>query len=98
MPLTASQPEHGLTLQQAEVMLNERGAIPDIGQVGPTLQKALNKAVREGRLTKYRGHWDSLCASYGIGPLKTIYATPAFAKLVEEADAGIRAIYARKAA
>lgn len=90
--------EPGLTLQQAEDMLNERGAIVNIGQVGPTLQKALNKAVRAGRLVKYRGHWDSFQASFGMGPLKSIYALPAFAQMAADADEGIRAHFAARSA
>lgn len=85
--------EQGLTLQQAETMLNEQGAIVNIGQVGPTLKKALEKAVREGRLAKYRGHWDSMRAAFGIGPLKTIYALPEFAAYVAESDEQIRASF-----
>ncbi|HEY9219510.1 MAG TPA: hypothetical protein VIO94_15795 [Phenylobacterium sp.] len=70
-----------LTTYQVEATLSERGAIADIGQVSPADRRALDKAAREGRLVKYRGHWDTLSPDFGIGPLKSCWALPEAASI-----------------
>lgn len=62
-----------MTIETAERMLRSGEAIVNIGQVGRDLERALERAVRQGRLVKYRGHWNTLSPIYGMGPLKTIY-------------------------
>lgn len=53
--------------------------IVSIGQLTPDDQKALDKAVRQGVLKKWRGHWAPVSgASWGIGPLKSCYGPPGF--------------------
>lgn len=55
--------------------------IVNIGQVSPAEQSALNKAVRAGKLAKWRGHWHPVAgAPFGIGPLKTCWGLPAIAE------------------
>lgn len=52
--------------------------IADIGQVKGVFKKALEKEVRAGRLTKWRGKWFPLAgAAFGLGPDKTCYGTTA---------------------
>lgn len=57
----------------------------DIGQVKGAWKKALEREVRAGRLTKWKGHWFPVAgANFGLGPLKTCYGTPA-ARMAAEA-------------
>jgi hypothetical protein len=51
-------------------------AIVDLGQVPAWMRKQLDARVKSGELAKYRGHWNTLSPVYGMGPLKTIWATP----------------------
>lgn len=52
----------------------------NIGQVGKADARALDKLVRSGSLTKWRGYWFPVSgAPFGIGPLKTCYALPEIA-------------------
>jgi hypothetical protein len=76
------KPTFCITTSQVEQMLTERGAVVDIGQISGGDRKRLNKAAKEGRLVRYRGYWDTLLPMAGIGPLKDIWATPAFADRV----------------
>lgn len=71
-----------LSTQQIEQMLNERGAVVNIGQITDADVRLLNKAAKQGRLVKYRGKWDTLIPGCGIGPDKTIWALPEFAEHV----------------
>lgn len=71
-----------LTTSQIEQMLNERGAVVDIGQIAGADVRLLNKAAKQGRLVKYRGKWNTLIPGVGIGPDKTIWAIPEFAERV----------------
>lgn len=80
-----------LTACQLDEMIAERGGVPNIGQITPTVQRHLERRVRRGELAKYRGYWTTLTPAYGFGPLKTIYAVPAFAAHVAEMAAGIAA-------
>ena len=51
--------------------------VADIGQVKGVWKKALDREVKAGRLTKWRGHWFPVAgAPWGMGPLKTCYGTP----------------------
>lgn len=50
--------------------------IADTGQVNGVWKKALEREVRAGRITKWRGYWFPIAgAQVGIGPLKTCYGT-----------------------
>lgn len=71
-----------LTTAQIEEMLTEHGAVVDIGQIADSDLRLLNAAAKAGRLVKYRGKWDTLMPRYGIGPDKSIWATPEFAAVV----------------
>lgn len=59
--------------------LQQNGAIVDLGQVPAWMKKQLDKQAKEGRLVKYRGFWNTLSPVMGMGPLKTIWATPEIA-------------------
>jgi hypothetical protein len=51
--------------------------VVDIGQVGPLSRKALDRAVRAGKLVRWRGKWFPLAgAPFGIGPDKMCWSTP----------------------
>lgn len=63
-----------ITNETIEQIINEQGALVDIGQISPELKRSLERRVRSGELFKYRGHWDTLSPDWGMGPLKTIYA------------------------
>lgn len=64
----------------------------DIGQVGPLTRKALDRAVRAGKLVKWRGKWFPMAgASLGIGPDKNCWSTPEVAKYFAEMKDGINA-------
>jgi len=67
------------TVELAERMLRDRGYIVDIGQVPPAIIRRLNKAAKEGRLAKKRGHWNAPLGGFGCGPLKTIWLLPELA-------------------
>ena len=48
--------------------------IPNIGQIDHAGKLALERAVRAGKISKWRGYWfPHAGAPYGIGPLKTCY-------------------------
>jgi hypothetical protein len=65
-----------ITVEQAERVLQERGCIANIGQIDAPLKRRLEKAVREGRLAKWRATWTAPLGGYGFGPLKTVYGLP----------------------
>lgn len=51
-----------------------REVIPNIGQIDHRAKLALERAVRRGEISKWRGHWFPVAgAAFGIGPLKTCY-------------------------
>jgi hypothetical protein len=58
--------------------LQDCGYIVQLGQVGPFVQRLLDRFVKQGVLVKYRGHWDTTLTFAGMGPLKTIWATPEY--------------------
>jgi hypothetical protein len=62
-----------LTTEQAlDRALN--GVLCDIGQIDKLTKGKLNRAVRAGKLQKWRGRWcPEPGAPWGIGPLKTCY-------------------------
>jgi hypothetical protein len=48
--------------------------IVNIGQIAPATERELNKLVRKGTLTKWRGKWYPVAgASFGLGPDKTCW-------------------------
>jgi hypothetical protein len=48
--------------------------ICNIGQITKKDRYLLDRLVRDGTVTNWRGHWASVAgASYGIGPLKTCW-------------------------
>lgn len=58
-------------------VLAGRDVVPDIGQVKGAWKRQLEKEVKAGRLTKWRGKWFPCAGSpFGIGPDKTCYGTP----------------------
>jgi hypothetical protein len=63
--------------ETVERIINDAGALVNIGQISPAQQRMLERHVRRGSLVKYRGYWDTMSPHYGIGPLKTIYAKAA---------------------
>jgi hypothetical protein len=70
----------------------EGHVLVDIGQVGPLSRKALDRAVRAGKLTKWRGKWFPIAGSHiGIGPDKTCWSTPEVAQQFAEMKRGIEA-------
>lgn len=68
-----------LTTAEVVDVINETGAIADIGQITPEVQRELKARVKAGALGQYRGYWDTKHSGFGMGPLKTIYALPAVA-------------------
>lgn len=78
--------------------LHESGFIVNLGQIGPFVERMLNRLVKQGCIVKYRGHWDTLHNAFGMGPLKTIWATPDVATFAAEFADGVRAYHAKKAA
>lgn len=83
----------------AYAKLHDDSAIVDLGQIGPFVRCLLDRLVKQGALVKYRGYWDTLHDAFGMGTLKTIYATPEYAAAAAEFAEGVRAHYrARKAA
>ncbi len=79
-----------LTTSQIEAMINEDGAVVNIGQIGPVEARMLDKLAKQGVLFKYRGHWDTLSPDFGIGPLKSIWAWPQHPRFVAEHETGER--------
>lgn len=71
-----------LTAKEIEAQLFERGAIADIGQIDAAHRRWLDKNAKAGALIKYRGRWDSLHPSFGIGPLKSCWALPELADAI----------------
>jgi len=52
--------------------------VANIGQVTGLWKQMLEREVRAGRLTKWRGKWfPHAGAPFGLGPDKTCYGTPA---------------------
>jgi len=58
-----------LNKQQVQDWINERGYIQNIGQIDTETKKALDRAVRKGKLVKSRIPW----LGY-MGPAKTTYS------------------------
>lgn len=50
-----------------------QGYVANIGQLSRDEIRDLDRAVRRGLLMKYRGYWNTGAASFGMGPLKTIW-------------------------
>lgn len=73
--------------EMAYDVLHDRGVIVQLGQIGPFVERLLNRFVRQGGLVKYRGHWDTTLTFAGMGPLKTIWATPDYVAQLPGFDA-----------
>jgi len=59
--------------------------VPNIGQIDHMGKLALERAVRAGKLAKWRGHWHPVTgAHFGLGPLKTCYGRPDVAQYFAE--------------
>lgn len=66
--------------------------VVDIGQITPVMKAVMDRAVRAGKLAKWRGKWFPLAgASCGIGPDKTCWSTPEVAQFFVEMKDGINA-------
>ncbi len=64
----------------------------NIGHLGKLDVKLLDRAVRAGKLVKWRGKWFPVAgAPFGIGPDKTCWSTPEVAAYFAEFRAGTRA-------
>lgn len=74
-----------------EAILNEDGAVVQIGQISPQDARMLDKLAKQGVLFKYRGHWDTMSPKFGMGPLKSIWAWPKHPRFVTEHQSGERA-------
>ena len=62
-------------------VLAGRDVVADIGQVKGAWRRQLEKEIRAGRLTKWKGHWYPNAGSpWGMGPLKTCYGIPEIAE------------------
>lgn len=81
-------PDGKWTAASAYKAIDNRGHVCDIGQIGPASRKVLDGLVKDGTLVKYRGHFNTLLTFAGMGPLKTIWATP---EIAEAAGATVRA-------
>jgi hypothetical protein len=54
--------------------INNGHAVADIGQLSKSDRRALDNAVRQKTIEKWRGCWHPIPgAPFGIGPLKTCY-------------------------
>lgn len=82
-------------MQQTETYCHLNAALEGevvvaIGQVGPLSRKALDQAVRAGKLAKWRGRWfPHAGAPVGIGPLKTCWSTPEVAAYFADMKRGL---------
>lgn len=66
--------------------------VVNIGQISPVMKAVMDRAVRAGKLSKWRGKWFPLAgAPFGIGPDKTCWSTPEVAARFEEMKRGIEA-------
>lgn len=66
--------------------------IPNIGQIDHQAKLALERAVRNGVIAKWRGYWFPWAgAPVGIGPLKTCYGPAVVRDFFETMRAGIHA-------
>lgn len=68
--------------------IHDSGCIVQLGQIGPFVERLLNRFVKQGVLVKYRGYWDTTLTFAGMGPLKTIWATPDYVAQLPGFDAG----------
>lgn len=66
--------------------------VVSIGQVSPVMRAVMDRAVRAGKLAKWRGKWFPLAgAPFGLGPDKTCWSTPEVAAQFAEMKHGIEA-------
>lgn len=81
--LPAINPHHRLTLQDHLAWLDEGAVLVNIGQLEDRCARQLDRLVKRGYLVKWRGRWYPVAgAQFGIGPLKTCWATPAVASYI----------------
>lgn len=66
--------------------------VVSIGQITPVMKAVMDRAVRAGKLAKWRGKWFPVAgASLGLGPDKTCWSTPEVAKHFADMRDGINA-------
>lgn len=66
--------------ETGNLAIEKQGAIVDLGQVPEWMKRQLNVRAKDGTLVRYKGHWNTLLPTMGMGPLKTIWATPEIAR------------------
>lgn len=73
--------------------------VVDIGHLGKLDVTVLDRAVRAGKLAKWRGKWfPNAGAPWGIGPDKTCWSTPEVAAFWAEAKHGTASLRSGAAA
>ena len=82
----------------ANAALAKSGHIVALGQIPDWMKKQLDAHAKAGRLVKYRGHFNTGQRTFGMGPLKTIWALPEIAEEAAIIDAGIEARCQRRVA
>lgn len=66
--------------------------VVSIGQISPAMKAVMDRAVRAGMLSKWRGKWFPVAgAPLGLGPDKTCWSTPEVAAQFVEMKRGIEA-------
>ena len=66
-----------MTGQQAFDEIMAGRVVVNIGQLDIAAKRVLEKEVRRGMISKWRGHWYPVAgANWGIGSLKTCYGLP----------------------
>lgn len=73
-----------LSIADADLIIAERGWLPDIGQIPPAVLTHLRRRRRVGEIGCYQGHWNTGLPNLGMGPLKTIYAKPEIVETARE--------------
>lgn len=63
------------TVETANEQLATKGYIVSMGQFDAPLKRRLEKAVKEGRLAKWRAPWNAPIGGFGL-TAKTIYGLP----------------------
>jgi hypothetical protein len=63
------------TIETANEVLRTQGYIVNLGQVDSKLRYRLEKAVKAGKLAKWRAPWNAPLGGFGL-TAKTIYGLP----------------------
>lgn len=80
-----------ITIDQAQAAIGAGEVLVNIGQIGTDVQRALDRAVKQGSVRKWRGYWFPVAgAHFGIGPLKSCYALPETADRFAEFKASVK--------